>query len=122
MDQKTVNDYLLSFKGVHKDFPYGKETAVYFVPEGQDSEDSTMFALIAVDANPVRLSLRCDPRLSRILREKYVTVMQGHKLDKKHWNTIILSGEIDWEEVQGFIRHSYDLALGADHAKPTFTS
>ena len=107
MDFKTVNKYLLSFTGATKDFPYGKETAVYFTPD---------------ENNPVQLSLKCDPRLSRILREKYVTVMQGYKLDKKYWNTIILSGEIDWEEVKGFIQHSYDLARGADNARPTFTS
>jgi predicted DNA-binding protein (MmcQ/YjbR family) len=122
VDFKTVNKYLLSFTGATKEFPYGKETAVYLIPDENNPEDTQMFALIAIDSDPVQLSLKCDPRLSRILREKYVTVMQGYKLDKKYWNTIILSGEIDWEEVKGFIQHSYDLVRGADNARPTFTS
>ena len=122
MNFQKVNDYLLSFSGTSLSYPYGKETAVYFVADNKTKDDPQMFALIAIGSDPVRLSLKCDPRLSKILREKYVTVMQGHKLDKKHWNTIILSGEIDWEEIKGFIQHSYDLVRGADHALPTFTS
>ncbi len=121
MDYSAVNAYLLSFKGSSVAYPYGKETAVYSVANTKKPDDPQMFALIAVGSDPVRLSLKCDPRLSKVLREKYVTVMQGHKLDKKHWNTIILSGEIDWEEIQGFIRHSYDLVRGAEHALPSFT-
>lgn len=71
-----------------------------------------MFALIAEGKQPLRLSLKCDPRLSEILREKYETVMPGDHLNKKHWNTIILSGRPDWEEVQGLIEHSYLLVSG----------
>ncbi len=120
MDFKLVNDYLLSFEGTTIGYPYGKETAVYSVVD-EKNDTPEMFALIAVGSDPVRLSLKCDPRLAKVLREKYITVMQGYKLDKKHWNTIILSGEIQWEEIQGFIRHSYDLVRGAEHALPTFT-
>ncbi len=122
MDFKKVNDYLLSFKKVKVDYPYGKDTAVYFVTDSKTNDSPEMFALLAIGSDPVRLSLKCDPRLSKVLREKYITVMQGHKLDKKHWNTIILSGEIEWEEIQGFIRHSYDVVRGAEHALPSFTS
>ncbi len=68
-----------------------------------------MFALIAEGKVPVRISLKCDPELSKVLREKYTEVMEGYHLNKKHWNTIILSGQLDWDEVQGLIRHSYDL-------------
>ena len=100
------------------DYPFGKEAAVYKVKIG-DSEEEKMFALISEGSNPVKLSLKCDPQLAKLLREKYITVMEGYHLNKKHWNTIILSGEIEWPEIQGFIRHSYDLVIGADNAYPT---
>ena len=32
-----------------------------------------------------------------------------YHLNKKHWNTVILSGQLPWEEIQGLIRHSYEL-------------
>jgi predicted DNA-binding protein (MmcQ/YjbR family) len=45
------------------------------------------------------------------LREKYDEVSAGDHLNKKHWNTLVLTGQLNWEEVQGLIRHSYDLVI-----------
>lgn len=74
-------------------------------------DSGKMFALIAEGKNPVRLSLKCDPLLAETLRAKYESVMPGYHLNKKHWNTIVLSGQIGQEEIFGLINHSYDLVL-----------
>jgi predicted DNA-binding protein (MmcQ/YjbR family) len=112
MEHKEVEDYILEMPNAVREYPFGEEVAVYKV-------NDKMFALIAEGSKPVRLSLKCDPQLSVVLREKYETVMAGYHLNKKHWNTIVLSGQLDWEEVQGLIRHSYDLVLGNKNAIPT---
>lgn len=77
-----------------------------------------MFALIPEKKTPVNISLKCDPQLAVLLREKYETVMPGYHLNKKHWNTIVLTGQMPWEEVQGLIRHSYDLVAGNKNSIP----
>jgi predicted DNA-binding protein (MmcQ/YjbR family) len=100
MDHKTVEEYILSMPNAALEYPFGKEVAVY-------KTSDKMFALIAEGTDPVRLSLKCDPELSKLLREKYETVMPGYHLNKKHWNTILLSGQLTWEEIQDLIRHSY---------------
>ncbi len=102
MDHKTVEKYILSMPNAKLDYPFGKDVAVYKVKD-------KMFALIAEKKMPVQLSLKCDPQLAEILREKYETVLPGYHLNKKHWNTILLTGQLPWEEIQGFILHSYDL-------------
>lgn len=102
MDHKTVEDYVLEMPGAVREYPFGEKVAVYKV-------NDKMFALIAEGSDPLRISLKCDPQLSKLLREKYETVMSGYHLNKKHWNTIVLSGQLPWEEIQGFIRHSYTL-------------
>ena len=107
MDHKTVEEYILSMPNATLDYPFGKDVAVYKVGEH-------MFALIAEGSNPIRLSLKCDPQLAKVLREKYETVMPGWHLNKKHWNTIVLSGQLPWAEIQGFIRHSYELVIAAN--------
>jgi predicted DNA-binding protein (MmcQ/YjbR family) len=33
--------------------------------------------------------------------------MPGYHLNKKHWNTIVLSGQLNKTEVEDLIRHSY---------------
>ena len=102
MEHKEVEEYILSMPGAKLDYPFGEEVAVYKV-------DDKMFALITEKKKPVQLSLKCDPLLAETLREKYETVMPGYHLNKKHWNTIILSGQLDWPGIQDLIRHSYNL-------------
>src|ERR1700690_4258685 len=102
MDHKTVEQYLLSMPGAKLDYPFGENTAVYKV-------DDKMFALISEKSKPLQISLKCDPLLAETLREKYETVMPGYHLNKKHWNTIVLTGQLGWEEVQDLIRLSYNL-------------
>jgi predicted DNA-binding protein (MmcQ/YjbR family) len=110
MDHKTVEDYILSLPSVLRDYPFGADVAVYKIPA--DGADTKMFALISEGSNPLRLSLKCDPQLAMLLREKYETVMAGYHLNKKHWNTLVLTGQMPWEEVQDLIRHSYILVSG----------
>ena len=103
---KEVEEYLLSMPNSRLDYPFGEGVAVY------KTADDKMFALVAEKSTPVQISLKCDPLLATTLREKYETVMPGYHLNKKHWNTIILSGQLSWEEVQDLIRHSYNLVTG----------
>jgi predicted DNA-binding protein (MmcQ/YjbR family) len=102
MDHKTVEDYILSMPDAKLDYPFGKEVAVY-------KAGDKMFAIIREGKDPVQISLKCDPLLAVTLREKYDTVMPGYHLNKKHWNTIVLTGQLSWEEIQDLVRHSYDL-------------
>lgn len=102
MNHKTVEEYVLSMPNAVLEYPFGEGVAVY-------KTNDKMFALIQEGSDPLRISLKCDPQLAVLLREKYETVMPGYHLNKKHWNTIILSGQLEWEEIQGFIRHSYEL-------------
>ena len=110
MDHKTVEEYILSMPNSWLDYPFGEEVAVYKVGP---KDNGKMFALINEGKSPVRLSLKCDPELSKVLRERYEEVMPGYHLNKKHWNTLVLSGQLGWDEVQGLIRHSYNLVAGS---------
>jgi predicted DNA-binding protein (MmcQ/YjbR family) len=106
IDHTEVEQYILSMPNAVLDYPFGAGTAVYKVHD-------KMFALIAEGSTPVKLSLKCDPQLAQTLRERYESVMPGYHLNKKHWNTILLSGQLTWEEVQDLIRHSYQLVAGS---------
>jgi predicted DNA-binding protein (MmcQ/YjbR family) len=102
---KEVEEYLLNMPNSKLDYPFGEQVAVYKV-------NDKMFALISERSDPLRLSLKCDPQLAETLRQKYETVLPGYHLNKKHWNTIVLSGQLEWEQVQDLIRHSYNLVSG----------
>lgn len=99
---KTVEEYLLSMPNTKLDYPFGENTAVY-------KAGDKMFALVKENSSPVQLSLKCDPQLAEKLRDRYETVMPGYHLNKKHWNTILLTGQLSWDEIKDLIRHSYQL-------------
>ena len=108
MTHKEFEEYLLSFPNTWLDFPFGEQTSVY-----KDGDKATgegkLFALIAQDSKPLRISLKCDPLLAKTLRERYESVLPGYHLNKKHWNTIICSGQLSEDEIKDLARLSYRL-------------
>ncbi len=111
MTHEEVEDYVLSMPNAKREYPFGEEVAVYKV-------DDKMFALIPEGRDPIQISLKCDPQLSVVLREKFETVMEGYHLNKKHWNTILLTGQVPVEDIKSLILHSYNLVAGIDMHTP----
>lgn len=108
MTHKELEEYLLSFPNAWLDFPFGEDVAVYKIGHKEVGEGK-MFALIQNESKPLRVSLKCDPHLAETLREKYETVVPGYHLNKKHWNTIICTGQLSDEEVKDLANLSYQL-------------
>jgi predicted DNA-binding protein (MmcQ/YjbR family) len=113
MNHKEVEEYILSYPSAKLVYPFGEKVAVYEISGSDNSSGpDKMFALIQEGSVPLQLSLKCDPQLAVLLREKYETVLPGYHLNKKHWNTILLTGQLSWAEVQDLIRLSYNLVKG----------
>ncbi len=102
LTHKSVEEYILSMANAVREYPFGPDVAVYKV-------NDKIFAIIQEGKIPVQLSLKCDPQLAVVLREKYETIMPGYHLNKKHWNTLVLTGQVEWAEVKDLIYHSYQL-------------
>ena len=102
-DHKEIEEYILSMPNSRLDYPFDDKTAVY------RAANDKMFALIAEGSKPLRVSLKTDPNLGELLREKYESVLPGYHLNKKHWITVILTGQLGDDEVRDLIRHSFEL-------------
>jgi predicted DNA-binding protein (MmcQ/YjbR family) len=111
MSHKELETYLLEFPNTWLDYPFGEGTSVYKIGHKETGEGK-MFALIDEGSKPLRVSLKCDPILAETLREKYETVVPGYHLNKKHWNTIICTGQLSDDEIKDLARLSYDLVAG----------
>jgi predicted DNA-binding protein (MmcQ/YjbR family) len=106
MTEAAIKSWITEMPHARLDYPFGERVAVYKV--GAD-ERAKLFAIVAEGSDPVRLSLKCDPQLAELLREKYESVLPGYHLNKKHWNTIICTGQVPEDELRDLIRHSYEL-------------
>jgi predicted DNA-binding protein (MmcQ/YjbR family) len=104
MDRKDLRHHCLSFTGAEETFPFGARTSVFKV-EGK------MFALSALDGDPLSVSLKCEPALAEALRATHPAVTAGYHLNKRHWNTVAIDGSLSDETVRDMIEDSYDLVV-----------
>jgi predicted DNA-binding protein (MmcQ/YjbR family) len=111
MTHKELEEYLLSYPNTWLDYPFGEGTSVYKIGHKETGEGK-LFAIIQDDSKPLRISLKCDPLLAETLREKYETVLPGYHLSKKHWNTILCTGQVPEDELFDLVRLSYNLVAG----------
>ena len=110
MDFLTVEDYVLSYPAVIKEESFEANVrASYKIRISNSRSLPKLFALIEEKQGLVHLSLKCDALLCEILREKYESVLPGHHLPQKYWNTIILSGQLNLQQIKDLIDHSYNL-------------
>ena len=104
MTYELLAELLLSRKGAAEDYPFGPAVAVFKVA-------GKMFALVALDEAPLRLSLKCDPIEADFLRSIYGAIRPGYHLNKQHWNTITLDGSVPQELLLKMIGSSYALVV-----------
>ena len=86
------------------EYPFGDGVRVFKVA-------GKMFALVPEGADPGSISLKCDPDHAVALRERYAAVTGGYHLNKRHWNTVLVTGEVPDEEIVQFVEDSYDLVV-----------
>lgn len=109
MTLKQLEEMVLAMPHAYLDFPFGEDVNVYKIKVGDDDK---MFALIPNNKSPLQISLKCDPELAKTLRERYESVMEGYHLNKKHWNTVLVTGQLSDQEIYDLIVHSYSLVTG----------
>jgi predicted DNA-binding protein (MmcQ/YjbR family) len=63
------------------------------------------------------INLKCDPLEADLLRQAFVSVVPGWHMNKQHWNTVILGGDVPTEELRRQIEQSYDLIKPKPKAK-----
>ncbi|WP_222164912.1 MmcQ/YjbR family DNA-binding protein [Edaphocola aurantiacus] len=110
MDIESIRSFCLSQENVTESFPFGEETLVFKANE-------KIFLLLALDEQPARINVKCDPDRAIELRESCSSVLPGYHMNKKHWNTIIMDGALDNAAVKSEILHSYHLVT-AKKSKP----
>jgi predicted DNA-binding protein (MmcQ/YjbR family) len=106
MNAADLRGWCLDHAGAFEDFPFTAEHSVFKV-EGK------MFAISALDREPLEVSVKCEPELAVELRNSYPAIRPGYHLNKRHWNTITLDGSLPDQLVRDLIEDSYDLVVSA---------
>ena len=104
MNEEELIEYCLSYPGVYKDYPFDETWTVM-----RHVGNKKSFAFIFQRHGHLCVNLKCDPIKADFLRTLYTDVQPGYHMNKEHWNTVNLEGEIPLEEIQDMIEHSYHL-------------
>ena len=98
--------YCLDKPAVTEELPFGPDTLVFKVA-------GKVFALCDI-AEFESVNLKCDPEYALELRERFpASVKPGYHMNKKHWNTVEVRGEVDVELFRSLVDHSYDCVCRA---------
>ncbi len=105
MNYQQARDYLLSRPEAREDFPFGPGVAVMKIR-------GKMFATLSLENGSPRANLKCDPDEAQMLRDVFEGVIPGYHMNKRHWNTVILDGDVPDAEIERMIDRSYGLVVG----------
>lgn len=104
MNQEDVIQYCLGKPEAMETYPANDDASVYKVRH-------KMFALVSDNQGIGRINVKCDPDKAVVLREKYESIIPGYRMNKRHWNTILLNGSVPADKIRQLIDHSYGLVV-----------
>jgi predicted DNA-binding protein (MmcQ/YjbR family) len=128
MTRQEIIDFCLIFPAAYEDYPFVKQPAnrqsrlhccsclafadiknigVWTVM--RHSANKKTFAYIYERHGKLCVNLKCDPVEADFLRSAFADVQPGYHMNKTHWNTVIIGGDVPDEELKRQIEHSYDL-------------
>ncbi|WP_328298563.1 MmcQ/YjbR family DNA-binding protein [Streptomyces sp. NBC_00435] len=106
MTPAQLRAFCLGFNAAVEEFPFTPETSVFKVL-------GKVFALTALDGEPLKVNLKCEPELAVRLRAEHEAIVPGWHMNKRHWNTVTASGPGALPDalVRELVEDSYDLVV-----------
>jgi predicted DNA-binding protein (MmcQ/YjbR family) len=112
MTRQELIDYCLTLPDAYTDYPF--EGAEAHSDDGRwammrHGINKKGFAHIYERNGKLCINLKCDPAEADFLRQVYTDVTPGWHMNKTHWNTVTLGGDVPEDELKNMIESSYDL-------------
>lgn len=107
MKYQWIDEYCISKKGSEKDFKVEWNATRYLI-------DGKMFVMQGGDKYKREIiTLKCDPQFGRVLREQYEHIVPGYYMNKEHWNSVYIYGDVPDEVLKQMIDMSYELVFNS---------
>lgn len=107
MKYEWIDEYCLSKKGAKKEFKIEWDATRYLIRE-------KMFALQGGDKEKKAIiTLKCEPIFGQYLRDQYKHIIAGYYMNKEHWNSVYLEGDVPDDVLKQMIDMSYELVINS---------
>lgn len=104
MKKDKLEKYLSKLKGADSSYPFGPDALVFKVM-------GKMFALVSQNEEIPRITLKCAPADAEVLVSQFKSIVPGYYMNKRHWITISLTGELSEEMLVDLANGSYNLVV-----------
>ncbi|MCW8889903.1 MAG: MmcQ/YjbR family DNA-binding protein [Sedimenticola sp.] len=104
MDKQTIESLLSQFSGAESSYPFGPDALVFKVM-------GKMFALVSQNEATPRVTLKCVPAEGEVLVSQFDSVTPGYYMNKKHWITLSLAGDLPDTMLTDLAAASYKLVV-----------
>lgn len=108
MTRDEVIACCLTFPDAAADAPFDNDAVVI-----RRRSNRRWFALLLTVDGRDAVNLKCEPRRAELYRGVYQDVLPGWHMNKTHWNTVRLDGDVPDEELREMIGHSHELTAPA---------
>ncbi|MBC8547389.1 MmcQ/YjbR family DNA-binding protein [Clostridiaceae bacterium NSJ-31] len=109
MTRRELIEYCMSKPGAYEDYPFDKLNDGTSWTVMRHSGNRKTFALIFERQGGLWINLKCEPMLAELLRSAYQSVLPGYHMNKAHWNSVIVGGDLPEERLLEMIDHSFEL-------------
>lgn len=106
MSKEEIIKYCLTLQDTYKDCPFPEDFESVTM---KHCKNKKWFALIMEVKGKLDLNIKTNPNYSDILRKAYDYIIPAYHMNKEHWNTVIVSRNVDVSLVQELIAQSYEL-------------
>lgn len=105
MKYEWLDEYLQSKKSCQKEFKV-EWGAIRFLLKQK------IFCMIGEDNQGKSIiTLKCEPARAVTLRKQYKDIIPGYYMNKEHWNSIYLEGNVPDDVMKQMIDMSYELVF-----------
>ena len=109
MTRRELIEHCLTFPAAYEGYPFDSMGEPGASTVMRHKTNKKMFALIYERNSKLCINLKCDPFEADFLRQVYEAVTPGWHMNKVHWNTVTLGGDVSEDELKRMIERSYDL-------------
>jgi predicted DNA-binding protein (MmcQ/YjbR family) len=99
----------LILPAAYEDYPFDDPDEVGAWAVMRHRANRKGFAHIFERNGKLCVNLKCDPIEADFLRQAYRDITPAYHMNKTHWNTVTLGGDVPEHELERMIGHSYDL-------------
>ena len=109
MTRKAIIDFCLTFPAAFEDYPFDDVADENAWTAMRHRANKKSFAFITERGGRLMVNLKCDPLEADFLRQAFQDIIPGFHMNKIHWNTIILDGDVPDDELKRMVESSYNL-------------